>query len=629
MNTVISIELGKLDLDPQNVRKTPGAENLQELAANIEANGLLQNLIVRKGRKGRYFVTAGGRRLRALNLLLGAGKLSSDHPVNCILRKECEATELSLAENVVREAMNPADQYEAFDALARQGMPIAKIALRFGVTEAVVQKRLALARVSPVLLDLYREGEMSFDLLSAFTISDDHIEQKRVWSSLGMWNRYPHTIKAALRGDAIGASDKRIRFIGGLDVYEAAGGLVRRDLFDSRNEGFALDVALVEQLMADKLHALAIEVKAEGWAWVEIVPEIGCGVLKEFARVYPQPIDLCDDQRATLDALAIEQGELEALVEAGEADEAAQDRMAWIEEKRDALRREAYAPDAILGAGALVALAYNGSVSIERGLIRRGSEEDGSREYESPTGDPTPTRATILHSAKFVEDLTAQKTAAMRLEFAGNHHVALASVVHALLLQTLFSCSRNCTCLEIGITSRALGNVMKAPEGNLALAGLEDLRERFGHEVPGEPFAIFDWCLEREQHELLELLAFSAGQTINAVMDKNGFRKQELVHADHLARALRLDMRSYFEPTAESYFKHLTVAGIAAAVGEIKGEAAGEGMSRLKKAQSVLQAEGAVKGTGWLPSPLRIPTSNGSVAPQGSFEVSNAAQAAE
>lgn len=609
MNTVIAIELGKLDLDPNNVRKTHGAEALQELAANIEANGLLQNLIVRKGKKSRYFVTAGGRRLRALNLLQSAGKLSADHLVNCILRQEEEATELSLAENVVRETMNPADQYEAFDLLARRGMTVAEIAARFGVSETIVQKRLALARVSPLLLDLYRRDEMSFDLLSAFTISDDHSEQERVWSSLGAWNRYAHTIKAALRGDAVAASDRRIRFIGGLGVYEAAGGLVRRDLFDNHNEGFALDVALVEQLMADKLHAVAIEVKAEGWAWVEIVPEIGYGALKEFARVYPQPIDLSGDQRATLDALTTEQEELEALMKAGEAGEAVQDRLAWIEEMLIALGREAYPLDAISGAGALVALAYNGSVSIERGLIRPGGEEESSQEHDGPTEDLTPTRATILHSAKLVEDLTAQKTAAMRLEFAGNHHVALASVVHALLLQTLLSYSRNCTCLEIGISSRALGNVMNAPEGNLALGGLEDLRERFGHEVPGEPSAIFEWCLEREQDELLELLAFSAAQTINAVKDKNDFRKQELVHADHLARALRLDMRSYFEPTAESYFKHLTVAGIAAAVSEIKGEAAGEGVIRLKKAQSALQAESAAKGSGWLPSPLRIPAS--------------------
>lgn len=64
MTNVLAIELMKLETDPKNVRKTYSAEGVKELAANIEANGLLQNLVVRKGKKGRYLVTAGGRRSR-------------------------------------------------------------------------------------------------------------------------------------------------------------------------------------------------------------------------------------------------------------------------------------------------------------------------------------------------------------------------------------------------------------------------------------------------------------------------------------------------------------------------------------------------------------------------------------
>ncbi|MCY1740576.1 hypothetical protein [Ensifer sp. SL37] len=67
-------------------------------------------------------------------------------------------------------------------------------------------------------------------------------------------------------------------------------------------------------------------------------------------------------------------------------------------------------------------------------------------------------------------------------------------------------------------------------------------------------------------------------------------------------------MTSYFEATAESYFKHLTRDGIEAAVAEAKGEEVAKGFSRMKKAEAAAHAENAVKATGWLPQPLRSAT---------------------
>ena len=86
---------------------------------------------------------------------------------------DADAEEISLTENVQREAMHPADEFEAFRALTDAGTPPADIAARFGVTEAVVQKRLRLARVSPTLLEAFRRGEMTLQHVMAFTLSDD------------------------------------------------------------------------------------------------------------------------------------------------------------------------------------------------------------------------------------------------------------------------------------------------------------------------------------------------------------------------------------------------------------------------------------------------------------------------
>ncbi|WP_234705371.1 ParB/Srx family N-terminal domain-containing protein [Sinorhizobium meliloti] len=113
MSVIITVALSKLDADPRNVRKTYSAEGIEALAANIRADGyrLLQNLVVRKGdKKGRYFVVAGGRRLAALKLLAEAGEIAKDYPVECKEREGEIVTEISLAENVMREEMHPVDQ---------------------------------------------------------------------------------------------------------------------------------------------------------------------------------------------------------------------------------------------------------------------------------------------------------------------------------------------------------------------------------------------------------------------------------------------------------------------------------------------------------------------------------------
>lgn len=112
MNDIEMIPLGKLRLSEANVRRQDSNLFIEELAANIEAKGLLQNLIVAPAKKrGMFDVTAGGRRLRALNFLASAGKLPKDHPVACRVLDidAAEQSELSLIENVIRLDMTPTD----------------------------------------------------------------------------------------------------------------------------------------------------------------------------------------------------------------------------------------------------------------------------------------------------------------------------------------------------------------------------------------------------------------------------------------------------------------------------------------------------------------------------------------
>jgi ParB-like nuclease family protein len=105
-----TIPLNKLTAWEGNVRKTGAGDNLDELIASIAAHGLLQSLVVRKARRGKYAVIAGRRRLLALQALADTGKLAASMQVPCILiAEDANATELSLAENAIRLPMHPAD----------------------------------------------------------------------------------------------------------------------------------------------------------------------------------------------------------------------------------------------------------------------------------------------------------------------------------------------------------------------------------------------------------------------------------------------------------------------------------------------------------------------------------------
>jgi ParB family chromosome partitioning protein len=111
------IPLNKLLAWNGNVRTTAMDEAIDELAASIAAVGLLQNLVVRKEPRGKFAVVAGRRRLLALSHLANQGSLKSSWPVPCqIVEEGANLTEISLSENVVRAAMHPADEFEAFSS---------------------------------------------------------------------------------------------------------------------------------------------------------------------------------------------------------------------------------------------------------------------------------------------------------------------------------------------------------------------------------------------------------------------------------------------------------------------------------------------------------------------------------
>ncbi len=202
-----------------------------------------------------FEIPAGGRRYRALELLVKQKRLAKTAPIPCVVREGGIAEEDSLAENVQRAPLHPLDQFRAFLALREKGQSEEEIAAAFFVAVAVVKQRLRLASVSPRLLDVYAEDGMTLDQLMAFTVNDNHERQEQVFERISQsYAREPHVIRRMLTEGAVRAADKRAQFVG-LDAYVDAGGVVMRDLFQGDDGGWLQDTTLLDRLVAEKLAA--------------------------------------------------------------------------------------------------------------------------------------------------------------------------------------------------------------------------------------------------------------------------------------------------------------------------------------------------------------------------------------
>ncbi|MFC3723120.1 ParB/RepB/Spo0J family partition protein [Neoaquamicrobium sediminum] len=603
MTETLSIPLNKLVLWDGNVRKTGVSDGIEELCASIAAHGLLQAPIVRKTKGGKYAVVAGQRRLLALKQLAEKGSIASDAEIPCqLVAINADAGEISLVENVVRVAMHPADQFEAFRDLVDRGLSADAVARRFGVSEAVVTKRLKLGRLSPVILEAYRNGDIDLEAAQAFAISDDHTAQERVFGDLPEWNRSARLIRSVLTEDEIAVSDKRVQFVG-LHAYEEAGGLVRRDLFDDSHSGTILDPVLLDRLVTEKLVAIADGVRAEGWAWVEIMPTLDRTVLTGYRRTAAEQVPLTDEQQAEIDALTAEYDELADSAEADEGDESVLARLDDIQARLDAIeaQQERWSDDVLASAGAIVSVGWGGDVAVERGLMR-GDDAVDPEVAEQPVADVVPSAGL---PATLITDLTARRTAALQATAAGNVSVMVAAVVHALALRAFYRFAHE-TCVKLSVEVASPERSMGVPEACAAVQRMADSHRAWNERLPEDPVILWNWCLQQPQGVLLELLAHIGALSIDAIRLKGDrIGSARLAHADALAEAIGFDIADHYVPDVPTYFGRVSSAQIVSALCEAKGTPAAPAWSRMKKAELAALAAREVAGTGWLPEVLR------------------------
>lgn len=383
----LSADLDSLYLHPLNTRTEPPALAIRELADSILACGLMQNLLCfvdpdrGDGSARRMGVVAGGRRLRALQLLAGAGQWSDPVPVR-FTTDPLVAQVWANAENAARADLDPADEIRAYRRMAATGAPPATIARAFAVSERHVKGRLKLAHLPEPVLDALKERTVSVDQCLALTLTDDETrlaEAARRLLDDPRW--HPNGIRSALTGGQVAATDRRARFVT-LDLYEAEGGRTTRDLFS--DAAWLHDEALLDRLFARRLDEEAERLRADGgWSFALAVASVhphDDKRMRDYDRADPEPAVLPD----------ADQEELERLSEQDELDDEELDRLADLDQRASG----SFTDDQRAAMGIVVWVDWQGRLDSLEGLRPKAATapadagEGGTATAPAPAAEP-------------------------------------------------------------------------------------------------------------------------------------------------------------------------------------------------------------------------------------------------
>lgn len=645
------IPFNKLLLSQSNVRRVKAGVSVEELADDIARRGLLQGLSVRAVvdqdgvETGMFEIPAGGRRYRALELLVKQKRLAKTAPVPCIVRESGIAEEDSLAENVQRAPLHPLDQFRAFLALREKGQSEEEIAAAFFVSVNVVKQRLKLASVSPALLDVYAEDGMTLDQLMAFTVSGDHERQEQVFERLkASYDKQPYTIRRMLTEGAVRASDKRVQFVG-IDAYVAAGGTVLRDLFQGDDGGWLQDVPLVDQMVTDKLKAESDAVSAEGWKWIEVAPDFAYGHAFGLRQLRGETIALTAEEEAGQDALQAEFDRLsEEYQDADELPDEVDKRLSELETALEGFetRPVVFDPAEIARAGAFVSIGADGQLRVERGYVQPEDElpaepaselcADGDDEralaasYKGdeavvtaePNAEPEEDEGLSPISDRLMTELTSHRTLGLRCALGERPDVAFVAALHVLTLKTFYHYGSD-SCLELDLKSVSFGTQAPGLNDSASAEAIRVRHESWSKALPKESADLWDALQEWDGDSQAGLFAHIVSLSVNAVYEPWNRRPRAFAHADRLAQAIDLDMAAAgWKPTVDNFLGRVTKARILQAVAQAKGQRAADRIEHLKKGDMAGEAETLLADTGWLPEPLCAPghAASGDQAPE-------------
>ncbi|MDG3040466.1 ParB/RepB/Spo0J family partition protein [Roseicyclus marinus] len=404
----IFVPLASLFLHDLNPRQTVAEAEIEDLATCLSMNGLIQNLVgLRDGKAKKIGIVAGGRRLRALQLLAKRGeplggftdwkdaipvRITTDHD---------EALRWSGAENEARAALHPADEVRLYRGLRDKALSPAAIARAHAVSELHVRRRLRLADLPDPVIEALRAGEITLDIAQAMTVGADEAAILSILDQTRGKDISARAVREALTRDAVRGNDRRAKFVG-IDAYEAAGGRLTRDLFA---EDHALhDQELLDRLFAEKLDAEAEFFKAEE-GWLDVRPiydraHVPYDVTVKLHRLYPTPVELPEADAEELARLTD--------MDPDSLTQAEQSRIAELEKRREGDYTDEDRETGI----AFVYVSHQGRLVVERAYTERAPKPARAERSDINADTDAPEEKGLSQALRM--DLAAIRTAALQ-----------------------------------------------------------------------------------------------------------------------------------------------------------------------------------------------------------------------
>jgi ParB family chromosome partitioning protein len=577
---IIHPKLSQLRLSPLNQRRVkPSA--VEAMADDIAAHGLLQNLVAYED-NGLLWVFAGGRRYRALKILVKRKRIKSSDTFPVELRTKEEAIELSLAENFQREDMHPADSIRAFAALRDTGMDAEEIAARFGQAVSFVYKMLRLSALAPALIDLIAKDQLNLEAARALTLTDNHDQQIKVCKAA---NGHAHTIRRMLTTEKVDTTSGAFLFVG-RGTFEAKGGTITIDLFSQGAEGFADDPELVRELAEEKLEAIADEYRAIGWHEVRAALERPYDLYMK-GSMYPatrEPTEAEAERLAAIDA------EMAAIAQAEGEDS---ERIDMLSDERDAITEglRAFNREQVAVGGVALWVAHDGTLG--KSFYRAKAEPKPKASHDGPTP---------LYGNSLFADLTRIKTRIVQEAVAADPALALDIMLDSLAGQLLHGATSFQMALEVQAKTVATDVADELMATSDVLAVEDMMATRFAT-IPAE--GRFEAIRAMSSDDKMALLAGLVAMTVDGTVFAGGSPGQRHHRFEQIARASGVDIAARWSAPI-GLFDKMRRAALIDVLREEVGAPSAENCATIKKKADLAVNVSERLSARWLPAPMRI-----------------------
>ncbi|ELS4497031.1 ParB/RepB/Spo0J family partition protein [Klebsiella michiganensis] len=604
------VPLSCLVRSPLNVRVIPYPEaSVRSMATSIKAVGLLQNLVVHTMPDGKSGVAAGGRRREGLNLLASEKEIDSEYRVPVKRVSDEVARLVSFIENDEHLSMHPAEQIYAFRDLSAQGMTPEQIGAQLGYGGRHVQRMLKLAGLAPELLTRLAKDEMTIEQCQALALENDPTRQLQVYENVksAYGHTAPHLLKSAVTDREISLKSPAFEYIG-RECYEAAGGVVREDLFSADNGEGTADKALTESLIHQKLSVLADEIQhTEGWAWSQVRsdPVLRWGNDTRIFQLTPVPeANYTADEQQRLDELC-------ASLETTETHDDEYAIQAQIDEMESVAVNREWTPEQKAECGVVVSF-WGAEVNIQRGVRQIAPErelDDQADQKKNTVITKKIENPVDSISEPLLKKMSSERTLAVQAALMQQPQKAV-----ALMVWRLCSCVFDYGGMSVShpfgmkVTEHYTSLVSDSPAGKTGKAWQTLMQEkaRLQALLPEGWSKDFTTFFTLDGETLMSLMAFCTASSVYGVQTREcgHTRRSDL---DGVETAIGFDMRDWWTPTADNFLSLLSKPQIVDALNEAGKTGAAADAGKMKKKDAAEHAEHALAETRWVPEWMQPP----------------------